>query len=136
MKVKVTQLCLTLQPRKLYSPWNSSGQNTEVGSLSLLQRIFPTQGWNPGLPHCRHILYQLSHKGSPTLSKYSINIVEGMNIFLNESNYVSCWLSFNVCKLRLGCDGRKITLKSALHSSARFRSQIQVSSLDIRFLIS
>ena len=36
-----------------------------VGSLSLLQGIFPTQGENPGLPHCRWILYQLSHKGSP-----------------------------------------------------------------------
>ena len=35
-----------------------------LGSLSLLQGIFPTQGWNPGLPHCRRILYQLSHKGS------------------------------------------------------------------------
>ena len=35
-----------------------------MGSLSLLQGIFPTQGWNPGLPHCRWILYQLSHKGS------------------------------------------------------------------------
>ena len=48
----------------LYSPWNSPGQNTGVGSLSLLQGIFPTQGWNPGFPHCRRILYQLSHKGS------------------------------------------------------------------------
>ena len=44
------------------SPWNSLGQNTGVGSLSLLQGIFPTQGLNPGLPHCRQILYQLSHK--------------------------------------------------------------------------
>ena len=35
----------------LYSPWNSPGQNTGVGSLSLLQGIFPTQGSNPGLPH-------------------------------------------------------------------------------------
>ena len=49
----------------LYSPWNSPGQNTGVGSLSLLQRIFPTQGSNPGLPHYRRILYQLSHKVSP-----------------------------------------------------------------------
>ena len=49
----------------LYSPWNSPGQNTEVGSLSLLQGIFPTLGSNPGFPHCRWILYQLSHKGSP-----------------------------------------------------------------------
>ena len=37
----------------------------EYGSLSLLQGIFPTQGLNPGIPHCRWILYQLSHKGSP-----------------------------------------------------------------------
>ena len=36
-----------------------------MGSLSLLQGIFPTQGLNPGLPHCRQILYQLSHQGSP-----------------------------------------------------------------------
>ena len=43
------------------------GQNTGVGSLSLLQGIFPTQGSNPGLPHCRQILYQLSHKGSPRI---------------------------------------------------------------------
>ena len=49
----------------LYSPWNSPGKNTGVGSLSLLQRIFPTQGSNPGLPHCRQIPYQLSHKRSP-----------------------------------------------------------------------
>ena len=45
--------------------WNSPGQNTGVGSLSLLQGIFLTQGSNPSLPHCRRILYQLSHKGSP-----------------------------------------------------------------------
>ena len=53
-----------LQSHVLYSPWNSPGQNTGVGSLSLLQGIFPTQGANLGLPHYRQILYQLSHKGS------------------------------------------------------------------------
>ena len=53
----------SLQPHGLYSPWNFSGQNTGVGSL--LQGIFPTQGSNPGLSHCRHIFYQLSHQGSP-----------------------------------------------------------------------
>ena len=47
----------------LNSPRNSSGENTGVGSFSLLQGIFPTQGSNPGLPYCRKILYQLSHKG-------------------------------------------------------------------------
>ena len=54
----------SLQPHGLYSPWNSPGQNTGVGSLSLLQGIFPTQGSNSGLSHCGWILYQLSHKGS------------------------------------------------------------------------
>ena len=41
----------SLWPHVLYSPWNSPGQNNGVGSLSLLQGIFPTQGSNPGLPH-------------------------------------------------------------------------------------
>ena len=54
----------------LHSPWNSPGQNTGVGSLSLLQGIFPTQGSNPGLPQCRQILYQLSHQGSPTVLEW------------------------------------------------------------------
>ena len=53
----------SLRPQGLYSPWNSPGQNTGVGSLSLPQGIFPTQGSNPGLLHCRQTLYQLSHKG-------------------------------------------------------------------------
>ena len=101
MKVKVAQSCLTLRPHRVYSPWNSPGQNTGVGrvspspgdlpnpgielrsptlqadslaaepqgkpknpgvgSLSLLQGIFPTQESNQGLLHCRGILYQLSY---------------------------------------------------------------------------
>ena len=55
----------SLQPNELCSPWNSPGQNTVVGSCSLLQWIFPTQGSNLGLLHCRWILYLLSHQGSP-----------------------------------------------------------------------
>ena len=57
-------------PHGLYSPWNPPGQNIGVGSLSLLHGIFPTQGWNPGLLHCRQILYQLSHKGSPRILEW------------------------------------------------------------------
>ena len=71
--------CLLLKSEKWESltrvqlfatPWTIqsvefSGHNTGVGSLSLLQGIFPTQGSNPGLPHCRWILYQLSHQGTP-----------------------------------------------------------------------
>ena len=45
----------------LRPPWNSPGKNTGVGNLSFLQGIFPTQESNPGLPHCRQTLYQLSH---------------------------------------------------------------------------
>ena len=55
----------SLRPYGLYSPWNSPGQNTGVGSLSLLQGISPNQGLNPGFQHCRWILYHLSHQGSP-----------------------------------------------------------------------
>ena len=53
-----------------YSPWNSPGQNIGVCSLSFLHGIFPTRGLNPGLPHCRQILYQLSHKGSPWILEW------------------------------------------------------------------
>ena len=60
----------SLQPHGLYNPWNSPDQNTGVGSLSFLQGIFPTQGSNPGLLHCRQILYQLSHKGSTKILEW------------------------------------------------------------------
>ena len=78
----------SLWPCGLYSPWDSPGQNTGVGSLSLLQGIFPTQGSNPGLPHCRRILYQLSHKGSPLKGweapKQSVNSF----LFISKMNYL------------------------------------------------
>ena len=61
----------SLQPHVQYSPWISPGQNTGVGSLSLLQGISPTQGLNPGLLHSRWILYQLSHKGGPRILEWA-----------------------------------------------------------------
>ena len=64
VKLKVAVVSDSLWPHGLYSRWNSPGQNTRVGSLSLLQGILPTQGLNPGLPYCKWMLYQLSHKGS------------------------------------------------------------------------
>ena len=60
----------SLRPHGLYSPWNSPGQNTGLGSLSLLQGIVLTQRLNPDFPHCRWILYQLSHKGSPRILEW------------------------------------------------------------------
>ena len=50
--------------------WNSLGQTTGVGSLSFLQEIFPTQGLNPGLSHCRQILYLVDHKGNPRILEW------------------------------------------------------------------
>ena len=123
MKVKVAQLSDSFWPHGLYSPWNSPGQNTGVGSLSLLQgnlpnpgikprssslqadslpaeppgkpkntgvrspsllqQIFPTQELNWGLLHCRWILYQLSHQGSPLVHQ------EGVFCFFFLSRSVS-----------------------------------------------
>ena len=66
----VTQSCPTLCDPIDYSPLGSSvhgdspGKNTGVGCHALLQGIFPAQGSNPDLPHCRRILYRLSHQGS------------------------------------------------------------------------
>ena len=60
----------SLRPHRQYSPWSSPGQNTGGSSLSLLQGIFPTQGSNPSLLHCRRILYQLIHKVSPRILEW------------------------------------------------------------------
>ena len=67
----VAQLCPTLCNPMDCSPPGSSvhgdspGKNTEVGCHALLQGIFPTQGSNPGVPHCRQILYCLGQQESP-----------------------------------------------------------------------
>ena len=74
--LKVTQLCPTLCNPMGYSPSGSSvhrdslGKNTGVGCHALLQGIFPIQGSNPGLPHCRWILYHLSPQGSPRILEW------------------------------------------------------------------
>ena len=86
----------SLRPHGLYSPWNSLGQNTGVGSLSLLQGIFPTQGSNPGLPYCRRIPYQLSHKGSSSsrLARAERNILHEIWKAGNETNISFSALTF------------------------------------------
>ena len=75
-----------LWPRGPYSLWDSPGQHAGVASLSLLQGIFPPQGWNPGLPRCRRILYQLSQQGGPTWSWCAILLV-----LVGFSLLVFCW---------------------------------------------
>ena len=70
-KVKVSQLYLTLCDPMDYTVHGIlQAKITGVGSLSLLQEIFPTQRSNPGLQHCRWILYQLRHKGSPRILEW------------------------------------------------------------------
>ena len=76
----------SLRPHGLYSLWNSPGQNTGVGSHSLLQRIFPNQGSNPGLPHGRRILYQLSHQGSPRILEWVAYLFSSGDL-TQESNH-------------------------------------------------
>ena len=74
----VAQLCPTLcdpmdcSPPGSSVPGDSPGKNTGVGCHVLLEGIFPTQGWNSGLLHCRWILYHLSHQGSPVSGSHSI----------------------------------------------------------------
>ena len=66
----------SLRPHGLYGLWNSPGQNIGVGSCSLLQVMFSTQGSKPGLPHRKQILYQLSHQGSPVCRvQFSLSVV-------------------------------------------------------------
>ena len=80
----------SLQSHGLYSPWNSPDQNTGVGSLSLLQGIFPTQGLNLGLPQCRRFLYQLSHKGSPRVLEQVAYPFSSRSSQLRNQTGVSC----------------------------------------------
>ena len=83
----------SLPPHGLHRPRNSPGQNTGVGSLSLLQGLFPTQGSNPGLPYCRRILYQLSHKGSPSKMNLIVPTLEWKPSYLHTgSAWLGSWL--------------------------------------------
>ena len=89
-KAKVTQSCPTLQPHGLYSPWNSPGQNTEVGSLSLLQGISQPRNRTQVYPHCRWSLYQLSHKGSPKILEWVACPFSGWSSWPGNWAGVSC----------------------------------------------
>ena len=69
---------------------HSPGQNIGMGSLSLLQEIFPTQGQNPGLLHCRCILYQLSHQGSPRILEWAAYPFSSRSSWPKNRTGVSC----------------------------------------------
>ena len=74
----------------LYSPWNFLVQNTGVGSLSLLQGIFSTQGSNPGLPHCRRIVYQLNCKGSQRILEWVAYPFSSRSFWPRNQTGISC----------------------------------------------
>ena len=102
----------SLGPHRRYSPWNSPGQNTGVGTLSLLQGIFPTQGSNPGLTYYRQILYQLSQKGSPWASNTQIKQDNVLEYFAHTRLSCSDWFP-----LPLTCKPTLVLLSSCLPSA-------------------
>ena len=83
-------LITCLQPTKLLYPWNSPGKNTGVGSHSLLQGIFLTQGLNLGLLHCRQILYCLSHLYASFFSRWTSFLF----IFLSHLTFIYLFFKF------------------------------------------
>ena len=68
---------------------DSPGKSTGVGCHALLQGIFPSQGSNPGLPHCRQIFYHLSQQGSPRIPKWVTYLFQGIFPTRNQTA-VSC----------------------------------------------
>ena len=97
----------TVLPARLLCPWNFLGKSTRVGCHALLQGIFPTQGSNPGLPHCRRILCHLRHQGtefshlepcsSRTESLWSLPrlfLPSSSTIYLSVLFWCSFWLFF------------------------------------------
>ena len=102
-----TQLCPTLcnpmdcSPPGSPVPGDSPGKNTGVGCHAFLQEIFPTQGLNPGLPHCRWIRYHLSHQGSPRILEWvaypffrGIFLTQGSNPGLLHCRHILYHLSY------------------------------------------
>ena len=121
------QLC---EPMDHNNPWNSPGHNAGTGCLSLLQGIIPTQGSNPGLPHCSWILHQLSHKGSPRILEWvAYPLSSGSSRPRNQTG-VSCisggffnnWATLRSPLKMLKCNSCKImcTCKSQWHALCNY----------------
>ena len=102
---------------------DSPGKNTEVGCHALLQGIFPTQGSNPGLLHCRQILYQLSHQGSLVyLNKYLKTVKTNQSIETLKIN------SIILVSLPLSRE-RKIPISWQVHRKPILNKQITILAL-------
>ena len=110
----VAQLCLTLCDSMDCSPpsspihGDSPGKNSGMGCYALLQGIFLTQGLNPGLPHCRQILYHLSHQGSPRILEWvAYPFSRGSTIWATGKTYREDWVLTNRCSKTAGHWSRK-----------------------------
>ena len=90
-----TQLINWTELTRLYNPWNSLGQNTGMGSLSLLQGIFPTQKSNWGLLHCRRILHQLSYQLDHLLDHRKRNRKTSISALLTMPKPLTVWITTN-----------------------------------------
>ena len=77
-------------PPGSYVHGDSPGMNAGVGSHSFLQGIFLTQGSNPGLLHCRQILYCLSHQGSPRSLPRALYVLETQETLEFQRNVCLC----------------------------------------------
>ena len=86
-----------LQPARLLCPWDSPGKNTEVACHALLQGIFPTHGVNPGLLHCRLILYCLSHEASKLGTYFKCRVVTRKSRFLWYGMIITVAISAVAC---------------------------------------
>ena len=137
MKWKPLSHVRLLQPHKLYSSWNSLGQNTGVSSLPLLQGIFPTQGSSPDLPHCRQIIYQLSHQGNPNASDewlHSAPAKSLLNVALTTKDFLQGFFMkallplhllqcLRVCQLQLICINKQLLRRHQHNQGYRSRAK-------------
>ena len=127
-------------------PWDFPGKNTGMGCHFLLQGIFPTQGSNPGLLHCRQTLYRLSHLGSPVytigiLYVYSIyhlsfnclmviHQIDGIVYVTNISNYIQL---FEITKNALVSFITKLLPIDCIHYHVFSISSLKVALLGQRY---
>ena len=119
----------SLLPHGLHSSWDSPGQNTGVGSLSLLQQIFPSQELNWDVLHCRWILYQLSYQGSPQHRVHHAKCQAGWITKWNQD----CWEKYQqpqICRGYHSMAESEEELKSLL-----MRVQEESEKADLKFNI-
>ena len=90
VSIKSESRSVTSESFTPHSPWNFPGQNTGMGSFSLLQGIFPMQGSNPVLLHYKWILYQLSHKGSQRILEWVAYLFSSGSSWPRNQTGVSC----------------------------------------------